>query len=51
MNKKGMKRCLARSVRTYIRREKAKIRRQAQDSAERERRIAELYGRFCGTDR
>lgn len=48
MCKRGMKRCLARSVRVHIRKEKAKIRRRAQDFAERDRLIAELYGRFCG---
>jgi len=48
MIKKGMKRCLMRSVRVHIRREKAQIRRKTQDVGERERLITELYGRFGG---
>jgi len=46
MFKKGMKRCLTRSTRVHIRREKAQIRRKTQDAGERERLITELYGRF-----
>lgn len=45
--KLGTKR-LSRSVRTHIRREKARIRRSVEGAAERERLVAELRARFGG---
>jgi hypothetical protein len=50
MLNQGRKKRLSRSVRTHIRREKAKIRRKSADEAERERLLAEFYASL-GLDR
>mgnify|MGYP003395880453 CR=1 FL=1 len=42
---------LSRSTRTFVRREKARIRREFLDFAEQEKRIKEIYQKFFHDDK